>query len=265
MAKNRHGDDNGVRGLSHILLPNSKIKSKQIQDGNLLFSNDVKSVRDLFIFSEKHCEANSFGKMEAWINEESRKAKRAKRDFQHSGHGNLLSRLRAEALNEVTYKFVPSPEFKPGSYFLLPENSSGVQDYTAVRIDRCVPSYTYIKPSNQQCRNNVMRREFCEVVGKELCVDCNGSNLRERFKRKMNSLYPLLEYDRDKRPYGYCPRAVRLTEPLPSRVGRQRKSLTLAGRERATLVDARGIRSGRDKSFSDAPIQVFIKPRPYTS
>ena len=245
-----------------ISLPYSKIESKQIQDGFLPSSNDVKSVRDLFIFSEKHCEAKSFGKMEAWINEENTKAMNVKRDFRHSG--NFLRSLRAEASSDAAYKLVPSPEFKPGSYFLLPQNVYG-SDYTAARIDRCVPSYTYIKPSNQLCRNNVMRREFCEVIGKELCIDCNGGKLRERFNHKMNSLYPCLEYDKDKRPYGYCPRAVRLTEPLPSRVDRRPKSLTLPGRDRASLMVSRGIRSGWDESFNDSPIRVFIKPRPYTS
>lgn len=260
MSTKRHSE-NSVR-QSHILVPYSKIKSKQIQDGNLVSSDDVKNVRDLFIFSEKHCETKSFSKMEAWINEGSRKTKRVKRDFQHSG--NFLTSVRTEASSEATYKFVPSPEFKPGSYFLLPENPTS-SNYTASRIDRCVPSYTYFRPSNQLCKNNVTRKEFCEVFGKELCLDCNGRRLRETFNYKMNALYPCLEYDKDKRPYGYCPRAVRLTEPLPSRVDRRPKSLTLPGSDRATLMGARGISTGRDKTFSEMPIQVFIKPRPYTS
>ena len=248
-----------------ILLPYSKIESKQIQDGNLPSSNDVKSVRDLFIFSEKHCEAKSFGKMEAWIDEENTKTmKKIKRDFRHSG--NFIRSLRAEASSDAAYKLVPSPEFKPGSFFLLPLNVCG-SDYNASRTDRCVPSYTYIKPSNQLCRNNVMRKEFCEVIGKELCLDCNGGKLRERFNHKMNSLYPCLEYDKDKRPYGYCPRAVRLTEPLPSRVDRRPKSLTydVPGRDRASLMVSRGIHPERDGSPSGSPIRIVIKPRPYTS
>lgn len=257
-----HKSHNNIQRRNHdILLPSYKIQSKQIQDGKLFSSEDVKNVRDLFIFGEKHCEPKSFGKMEAWIDEESRKTKRIKRNFRHSG--NFLRSLRAEASNEATYKFVPSPEFKPGSYFLLPESSPGLE-YDAARLDRCVPSYTYIKPTDQLCRNNIMRKEFCEVVGKEMCVDCNGGKLRQRFNHKMDSLYPLLEYDKDKRPYGYCPRAIRLTEPLPSRVELRPKSLNLHGRERTVLSgDVRRIR--RDECNSDTPIKVFIKPRPYTS
>lgn len=256
-----HKHDNIQRGSHRILLPYNMIQSKQIQDGNLVSADDVKSVRDLFIFGEKHCEPKSFGKMEAWINEESRKKKRTKRDFQHSG--NFLSSLRAEASNEVTYKFVPSPEFKPGSYFLLPENSSSF-GYDAVRLDRCVPSYTYIKPTNQLCRNNFMRREFCEVVGKDLCIDCNGGKLRQKFNHKMDSLYPCLEYNKEKRPYGYCPRAIRLTEPLPSRLEQRPKSLNLYGRGHTALSgNIRGIY--RDDYESDSPMKVVIKPRPYTS
>ena len=257
----RKHDLNSVQ-RRQILLPYSKNKSKQIQDGNVLPSNGVKSVRDLFIFSEKHCEEKSFGKMEAWINDEGRKSKRIKRGFQHSG--NFPRSLRAEASSEVTYKLVASPEFKPGNYFLLPENPSGF-DYNAARINRCVSSYTYIKPSYQLCRNNVMRKEFCEVVGKELCLDCNGGKLREKFNHKINSLYPCLEYDSDKRPYGYCPRAVRLTEPLPSKLDERPNNVTSPGRGCVTSMGARGTRSGRDKTLHDTAIQVFIKPRPYTS
>lgn len=258
-------NDNIQRGSRRILLSYSRNQSKQIQDGKLVSSDDVKSVRDLFIFGEKHCEPKSFGRMEAWISEERRKSKRMKRQFQHTG--NFLGSLRAEMSNVVSYKLVSSPEFKPGSYFLLPESSPGL-DYDAFRFDRCVPSYTYIKPTDQQCRNNVMRREFCEVVGKELCVDCNGGKLRQKFNHKMNSLYPCLEYDKDKRPYGYCPRAIRLTEPLPPRVEQRPKSLNLCGRGRATFSgDIRGDIGGtrRDGCDFDAPIEVFIKPRPYTS
>ena len=244
------------------LLSYSRIQSKQIQDGNLVSSNGVKSVRDLFIFGEKHCEPKSFGRMEAWISEESRKLKRMKRHFQYSG--NFLGSLKAEMCNEVSYKLVPSPEFKPGSYFLLPESSPGLE-YDAARFDRCVPSYTYIKPADQLCKNNVMRRAFCEVVGKELCMDCNGGKLRQKFNHKMDSLYPCLQYDKDKRPYGYCPRAIRLTEPLPVRVQQRPKSLNLYGRGHTAL--SKDIRGGprRDRCDSDAPIKVLIKPRPYTS
>lgn len=255
-------NDNIQRGS---LLPYSRIQSKQIQDGNMDSSDDVKSVRDLFIFGEKHCEPKSFGRMEAWISEESRKSKRMKRHFQHSG--NFLGNLRAEMSNEVSYKLLPSPEFKPGSYFLLPESSLGLE-YDAGRFDKCVPSYTDIKPTDQLCRNNVMRREFCEVVGKELCIDCNGGKLRQEFNHKMNSLYPCLEYDRDKRPYGYCPRVIRLTDPLPPRVQQRPKRLSLYGRSRSALSgDIRGdIRATPwDGCDNDTPIKAFIKPRPYTS
>ena len=247
------------------LLSYSRIQSKQIQDGNLDSSDDVKSVRDLFIFGEKHCEPESFGRMEAWINEERRKSKGMKRHFQDSG--NFLGGLRAEMSNEVSYKLLPSPEFKPGSYFLLPESSPGLE-YDAGRFDRCVHSYTYIKPTDQLCRNNVRRREFCEVVGKELCIDCNGGKLRQEFNHKMDSLYPCLEYDKNKRPYGYCPRAIRVTEPLLSRVQQRPKRLSLYGRSRTALSenicgDICGTR--RDGRDNDTPIKVFIKPRPYTS
>ena len=249
---------------SQTLMPSLfKIHSKQIQEGNFLYSDDVKSVRDLFTYSEKHCEAKSFGKMEAWINEKSKKTSPVRRGFQQST--SFLGRLRAETSNDVTYKFVASPEFKPGSYFLLPENQPSF-DYNASRIDRCVPSHSYIKPNNRLCKDNFMRKEFCEVVGKELCLNCNGGRLRERFNRKISSLYPCLEYDKDKRPYGYCPRAVRLTEPLPSRMEMlPKEGLSLTGRESVALEDARRIRSGRDNSLSNTTIQVFIKPRPYTS
>lgn len=245
------------------LLSYSRIQSKQIQDGNLVSSNrDVKSVRDLFIFGEKHCEPKSFGRMEAWISEESRKLNRMKRHFQHSG--NFLGSLKAEVCDEVSYKLVPSPEFKPGSYFLLPESSPELE-YDAVRSDRCMPSYTHIKSTDQLCKNNVMRREFCEVVGKELCIDCNGGKLRQKFNHKMDSLYSCLEYDKDKRPYGYCPRVIRLTEPLPSRALQRPKSLNLYGRGHTVLSkDIRGTRWDAGWE-NDAPIKVFIKPRPYTS
>lgn len=39
------------------------------------FFDDVKSVRDFFIFGEKYCELKFFGRMEVWISEESRKFK----------------------------------------------------------------------------------------------------------------------------------------------------------------------------------------------
>ena len=260
MARIQKLNDNIQRGS---LLSYSRIQSKQIQDGNFVSSDDVKSVRDLFIFGEKYCEPKSFGRMEAWISEENRKLKRMKKHFPRSG--NFLGSLRAEVSNEVSYKLVRSPEFKPGSYFLLPESSTELE-YDAVRFDRCVPSYTYIKPTDQQCKNNVMRREFCEVVGKELCIDCNGGKLRQKFNHKMDSLYPCLEYDKDKRPYGYCPRAIRLTEPLPSRVRQRPKSLDLYERGRTTCTLSGHIRGARrDGCDNDAPIKVFIKPRPYTS
>lgn len=249
---------------SQALMPSLfKSHSEQIQEGDFPYSNDVKSVRDLFIYSEKHCEAKSFGKMEAWINEKSKKSWPVRRGF-HEQSVSFLGRLRAETSNDVTYKFVPSPEFKPGCYFLLPENQPSF-DYNASRIDQCVPSYSYIEPNNRSCKDNFMRKEFCEVVGKELCLNCNGGRLRERFNRKISSLYPCLEYDKDKRPYGYCPRAVRLTEPLPSRMKMQPNDLSLTGRESIALGDARRIRSGRDKSLSNTRMQVFMKPRPYTS
>lgn len=262
MARIHKTHNNVQRGSHQFLLPYAKIQSKQIQDGKLVSSDDVKSVRDLFIFGEKHCEPKSFGKMEAWINEESRKIKRIKTGrFQHTG--NFLQGLKAEAANNTTYKFVPSPEFKPGSYFLLPENSDCLKYDEVRRFDKCVPSYTYIKPTDQLCRNNVMRKEFCEVVGKDMCVDCNGGKLRQRFNHKMDSLYPYLEYDKDKRPYGYCPRTIRLTEPLPSRVDQRPKSLNLYGRYRtATSGDVRGMRP--NNCDNDTSIKIFIKPRPYT-
>ena len=80
---------------SQALMPSLfKIHSKQIQEGNFLYSDDVKSVRDLFIYSEKHCETKSFGKMEAWINEKSKKTSPVRGGFQQSA--SFLGRLRAE-------------------------------------------------------------------------------------------------------------------------------------------------------------------------
>ena len=245
------------------MLPSAKIQSKQTQDRtNCSDSDDVKSVRDLFIFGEKHCEPKSFSRMEAWINEECSKLKRVKTGrFQQTG--NFLRDLKIEASNKTSYKFVPSPEFKPGSYFLLPENSDDIE-YDAQRFDRCVPSYTYVKPSNQLCRNNIMRKAFCEVIGKDLCIDCNGGKLRQRFNHKMDSLFPCLGYDRDKRPYGYCPRSIRLTEPLPSRVERRPKNLNLYGRYRNTT--SRNVLGFEPNDCDyDAPMKKFsIKTRPYT-
>ena len=84
-------NDNIQRGS---LLSYSRIQSKQIQDGNLDSSDDVKSVRDLFIFGEKHCKPESFGRMEAWINEERRKSKGMKRHFQDSGKLSRGSKSR---------------------------------------------------------------------------------------------------------------------------------------------------------------------------
>lgn len=241
----------------------AKIQSKQIQDRTQFsgYDEDVKSVRDLFIFGEKHCEPKSFSRMEAWINEECRKVKRVKTGrFQQTG--NFLRDLKTEASNKTSYKFFPSPEFKPGNYFLLPENSDEME-YDALRFDRCVPSYTYVKPSNQLCRNNIMRKAFCEVVGKDLCIDCNGGKLRQRFNHKMDSLYPCLQYDKDKRPYGYCPRVIRLTEPLPSRVERRPKSLNLYGRYRnATSGNVLGF--DPNDCDNDAPMKICINARPYT-
>ena len=258
MAKQH--DDNCVLRNRLNFLPYSKKESKQIQNGNLPSAIDVKSVRDLFVFSEKHLGTKSFGKMEVWIEDESKKVKRAKRDFNH--HGNFLRRLRTETSREVNYKFVPSPEFKPGSYYLLPEKRSSF-DFNSARVARSVPAHSFITPRNQLCQSNITRKEFCEVVGKEMCFECNGAKLRDKFNHKMNSLYPFLEYDKVKRPYGYCPRAVCLTEPLPSRVdwgvlGVQRGDC-------ASSMSARGIQSGRGKCSGDSPVRVFIKPRPYTS
>lgn len=79
--------------------------------------------------------------------------------------------------NEVFYKLLFLFEFKLGSYFLLLESFFGLE-YDVGCFDRCVFLYIDIKFIDQLCRNNVMRREFCEVVGKELCIDCNGGKLR---------------------------------------------------------------------------------------
>lgn len=258
MAKQH--DDNSVLRNRLNFLPYSKKESKQIQNGNLSSAIDVKSVRDLFIFSEKQLGTKSFGKMEAWIEEENKNVRRAKRDFNH--HGNLLRRLRTETSSKVNYKFVPSPEFKPGSYYLLPEKRSSF-DYNSARVARSVPAHYYITPRNQPCQNNITRKEFCEVIGKEMCFECNGAKLREKFNLKMNSLYPFLEYDKVKRPYGYCPRAVRLTEPLPSRV--DWRVLGVQGGDCASSMSTPGIQSGREKCSGDTPMRVFIKPRPCTS
>lgn len=65
-----------------------------------------------------------------------------------------------------------------------------------------------------------MRKMFCEVIGSEMCVDCNGGKLRVKFNNKVNFFYLFFEYDKEKRFYGYCLRVFCLMEFLLLRIGR---------------------------------------------
>ena len=173
---------------------------------------DKMSMKSYLTYSEKFCEPRSFGKLQAWIAENYKK----KAASLHSEEkGTFLDELRREA-SSPSYSFYPSPEFKPGKTFVLPPRES-THNYQEERMDRCVGSYTYLKPDKQLCKDRMRRKIFCEVLGDDVCLDCNGRKVRSRFNTKVNALYPYLEYHDVKRPYGYCPRAVRLTEPLPSR------------------------------------------------
>ena len=116
----------------------------------------------------------------------------------------------------ASYDYIQSPEFKPGRFYILSRPMTNY-NYRAARIDRCVTSYTYIRPNGQLCKNDSRRKIFCEVLGDKVCLDCNGRNVRRDFSTKMETNFPQLDYEPSKRPYGYCPRAVRLTDPLPTR------------------------------------------------
>ena len=241
-----------------------KTVDKQIKlNGNLPFSNDGQTVRDLFIFSEKHCEPKSFKIVQTWMKGECERKADTGKDLCISG--NFLRSLKTVASSQGNYKWVRSPEFKPGSYFLLPDKHSASFDYKTAQVNRRVPCCTYIESRNPLCQENVMRKMFCEVIGSEMCVDCNGGKLRAKFNNKVNSFYPFLEYDKEKRPYGYFPRALRLTEPLPLRIGRFPRRSHSQGRDHIPVIASRGIHSGQEKVSTDSTIQVFINRRPYTS
>ena len=212
---------------SHHLPSCFKIDGKQIKNGNLPSCNGVQSGRDLFVFREKYYEEKSFKVMKPWMNGEClRKEINSGRDLKASK--SFLKSLKAETSNEVNYRLIPSPEFKPGNYFLLPDNRTSIFDYNPSCMIRRVPCCTGVESRETMCKQNIItRRQFCEVIGSEMCLDCKGGKLREKLNNKINYFYPFLEYDKDKRPYGYCPRAFRLTEPLPLRIDKYQHRLQL--------------------------------------
>lgn len=123
---------------------------------------------------------------------------------------NFLLGLRSKT-PDVQYLFVSSPDFKPGNYYIYPNGVSS-RSYKTNRIPFLSQTSS---PGNQLC-TEMRRKIFCEVLQEEkLCLDCNARHVRNAFNEKINNEYPYLEYDPVKRPYGFCPRAVRLTEPLP--------------------------------------------------
>lgn len=239
---------------------------KQIKNGNLPSCHAVQTVRDLFVYSEKYYEAKSCKMMKQRINGEClRKELNSGRDLKASQ--GFLKSLRAETSNEVNYRLIPSPEFKPGGYFMLPDNRTSIFDYNPSYMKRHVYCCNGVESRETTCKQNVItrsRRQFCEVMGSEMCLDCKGAKLREKFNNKINYFYPFLEYDKDKRPYGYCPRALRLTEPLPMRIDKYHYRLQLPRADLEPTMSTRRIKSGREMTSNDATIRVFIRHRPNT-
>ena len=169
-------------------------------------------MKSYLTYNEKLCHPRNLRKLEVWLSENY--TEKTGRTGSAGKGTQFLDLLRGSARKE--YAFVPSPEFKPGRTFVWPP-ALDTRDYRNERAGRCIPYYTYVKPTNQLCKGQATRRIFCEMLGREVCLDCNGAEVRGRFSEKMNVLFPYLEYHKTKRPYGYCPRALRLTEPLPSR------------------------------------------------
>lgn len=124
---------------------------------------------------------------------------------------DFLKGLKRET-PDVHYRQFPSPEFKPGRFYFYPCGVSP-RNYNERRIGFQTQTAS---PGNQLCIK-MKRKIFCEVLQEDkLCLDCNSRSVRGDFNQEIKREFPYLEYDRVKRPYGFCPRAIRLTEPLPA-------------------------------------------------
>jgi len=129
---------------------------------------------------------------------------------------DFLKGLKTET-PDVEYGQFPSPEFKPGRFFYFPSGTSTRNYHERKNVQKFGQTASIVSPGNQLCQK-MRRKIFCEVLQEDkLCLDCNSRIVRGDFNHDMNREFPYLEYDRVKRPYGFCPRAIRLTEPLPSR------------------------------------------------
>lgn len=164
---------------------------------------------------------------------------------------SFLKGLRTET-PDVQYKHYPSPEFKPGNFYVFPSDVRP-RSYSAKRKPH-LPQME--SPRNQLC-NKMRRRIFCEVIQEEkLCLDCNSRKVRSNFNDKINNEFPYLEYDRVKRPYGFCPRAIRLTEPLSF----QGKQISWHKN-----CDCTRIKSAILPDINQAKINGWFDVRPYTT
>lgn len=134
-----------------------------------------------------------------------------------SSQDTFLLRLKTETTSpDVVYEALPSPEFKPGMFYRLPRKVGKSRNYEQKRT-MATQCFSSTCSRDQLCRG-MKRMIFCEVMEDErLCFDCNGREVRTKFNSELNNVFPYLEYDQIKRPYGFCPRAIRLTEPLPIR------------------------------------------------
>jgi hypothetical protein len=131
-----------------------------------------------------------------------------------SSQASFIRRLKVETLPDVKYEALPSPEFKQGQFYILPCNVGKSRNYKQVKAEQ---GFSSVCSKGQLCRG-MKRRIFCEVMGDEtLCFDCNGREIRTKFNAELQNEFPYLEYDQITKPYGFCPRAIRLTEPLPMR------------------------------------------------
>ena len=153
-------------------------------------------------------------------NEFPRYLSRGKRSSNLEGRSNssqdtFLGKLKMDPTStDVIYEAIPSPEYTPGMFYYFPRKIGKPRDYVQKRMTHC---YSAVCPRDQLCRG-LKRRIYCEVMDEQkLCFDCNGREIRTTFNNELNNLFPYLEYDQMKRPYGFCPRAIRLTEPLPIR------------------------------------------------
>lgn len=226
-------------------------------------SESVKAVKSL-----KHGEVGSPFSLQGWKTED-----------ENQNLGKFIGRFFKSARRQnnvespVSYDFIRSPEFKPGHFYVLSRPMTNY-NYRAERIDRCVTSYTYIKPNGQLCKNDSKRKIFCEVLGDKVCLDCNGRNVRGNFNRKMEVIYPQLNYEANKRPYGYCPRTIRLTEPLATRKQLTDRPITVRTVASAPHFlnfksSSSTLSSGKykqvEKTEDEEMIKVVIRTRPETT